>query len=209
MRLPQRLSRDLSEPLLRFRSLPIPSGTQRRGAHGRGNAERALINTGERYVFGSAFAQGVQRRSTGSEYKSLYCLPKYCLCGSSLRRSDTGSPNTRYLCRPRSSRTTEPVRPPRVLARSLPMQDQPQPPKSCVSSSFELHAGLSNTPRRLSLFHYIRGRSPSIGSYFTITVEATSDVTIEVGMIAAAARGPVKSSPRTSNWSTLSLAELQ
>jgi hypothetical protein len=52
-----------------------------------------------------------------------------------------------YLCRPRSSRTTEPVRSPRVLGRSLPMQHQPQPPKSCVSSSFKLHAGLSNTPR--------------------------------------------------------------
>jgi hypothetical protein len=94
-----------------------------------------------------------------------------------------------YLCRPRSSRTTEPVRSPRVLGRSLPMQHQPQPPKSCVSSSFKLHAGLSNTPRRLSLFHYIRGRSPSIGSCFTITVGSTTDVTIEVGMIAAVARG--------------------
>jgi len=142
---------------------------------------RAPISTGERCFSGSAFAPRIQRRSTGSECKSLCCLPKYCLCGSSPRRSDTGSPNTRFLCRSRSSRTTEPVRLPRVLGRSLPMQDQPQPPKSRVSSSFKLHAVLSKTPRRLSLFHYIRGRSPSVGSCFTTTVEATTHVTIVLG----------------------------
>src|SRR5262245_2416400 len=50
----------------------------------------------ERYVSGSAFAPHIQERSTGSDYKSPYCLPKQRLYGSSLRTSDTGSPNTHY-----------------------------------------------------------------------------------------------------------------
>jgi hypothetical protein len=114
-------------------------------------AERAPISTGVRYVSGSAPL--IQRRSMGSECKSLYCLPKYCLCDSSLRTSDTGSPNASHLCPYRSTRTTKPVHPSRVRDRSLSMQELPQPPKSCVSS-FKLHAGLI-TPRRLSLFQYI------------------------------------------------------
>src|SRR5262245_53995931 len=60
---------------------------------------------GERDGSGSAFAPRIQRRSTGLDYRNRDCPPKYCLYGSSLRTSDTGSPNTHYLWRPRSSRT--------------------------------------------------------------------------------------------------------
>src|SRR5262249_61840156 len=67
------------------------------------------VSTGERDVSGSAFA--IQRRSTGCDCTSLYSPTKYCLYGSNLRTSDTGSPNTYYLCLSRSPRTMEPVRP--------------------------------------------------------------------------------------------------
>jgi len=43
--------------------------------------------------------------ATGSVCKSRDCPPKYCLCGSSLRTSDTGSPNTHHPDPPRSART--------------------------------------------------------------------------------------------------------
>src|SRR5262249_17252163 len=62
---------------------------------------------------------------------------------------DTDSPNTHYLCRPRSSRTTEHWRSPPVLDRSLPMPEQRQSPKSCGSSSFHLHTGVSNNTQEV------------------------------------------------------------
>ena len=107
----------------------------------------AGFNTGERYVSGSAFAPRIQERSKGYDYRSPYCLPKSCLCGSSLRTSDTDSPNTHYLCRPRSSRTTEHWRSPPVRDRSSPMQEQRQPPKLCVSSSFKTPCWISNNTK--------------------------------------------------------------
>jgi hypothetical protein len=63
---------------------------------------------GERDVSGSAFAPRIQRRSTGCDCRNRDCPPKYCLCGSSLRTSDTGSPNIYYLWLPRSRRTMGP-----------------------------------------------------------------------------------------------------
>jgi hypothetical protein len=112
----------------------------------------------KRDVSGSAFAPRVQRRSTGSDCKSLCCQPKYCLCGSSRRTSDTGSPKKRYLGRARSPRTTEPGRSPRNLDCSLPTQEQRQSPKSCVSSSFNFYAGVSNNTKEAVAISICRGR---------------------------------------------------
>ena len=72
----------------------------------RADAEHAPISMGERDGSGPAFAPRIQRRSTGSDYRNRDCPPKYCLCGSSLRTSYTGSPNTNHLCLSRSPRTT-------------------------------------------------------------------------------------------------------
>ena len=89
----------------------------RRGSAGhaesspRTNAKRAPISTGERGGSGSAFAPRIQRRSTGSDYRNRDCPPKYCLYGSSLQTSDTGSPNSYYLCLSRSLRTMGPRKP--------------------------------------------------------------------------------------------------
>src|SRR5262249_12432943 len=136
---------------------------------------------GERCFSGSAFAPRIQRRSTGSECKSLYCLRKYCPCGSSLRRSDTGSPNNATCadldhCAPRSLC---------ALRLSWAEAYRCKTSHSHQNHIFKLHAGLNNTPRRLSLFQYFRGRSPSVASCFTITVEATTHVTIEVAIAPA------------------------
>jgi hypothetical protein len=73
------------------------------------------------------------RHSTGWHYRSPYCLPKYCLCGSSLRTRDTGSPNIYCLGRTRSPRTRVPRRRPPVVDRRLAIQGRWQ--KSCGSSS--------------------------------------------------------------------------
>ena len=54
-----------------------------------------------------SFADVVRARIT----KAAIALPKYCPCGSSLRTSDTGNPNTRYLCLSRSPRTMGPHKP--------------------------------------------------------------------------------------------------
>ena len=91
---------------------------------------RAPISKGERCFSRSALAPRIQWRSTGSE------LPEYCLCGTSLRRSDIGSPNN-ATCADLDHCATKPVRPPLVLGRSLPMQDQPQPPKPQLGSVLE------------------------------------------------------------------------
>jgi hypothetical protein len=110
------------------------------------------ISTGE-HVSGSVVR--VQRRSMDSDCKSLYCLPKYCLCGSSLRTSNTGSPNTHCPGLTKSPRNTEP-RLLRVRDRSLWMQELPQPPKSCVSSSFNLHAELSNNTKDVVAISFLK-----------------------------------------------------
>jgi hypothetical protein len=110
------------------------------------------ISTGE-HVSGSVVR--VQRRSMDSDCKSLYCLPKYCLCGSSLRTSNTGSPNTHCPGLTKSPRNTEP-RLLRVRERSLWTQELPQPPKSCVSSSFNLHAELSNNTKDVVAISFLK-----------------------------------------------------
>jgi hypothetical protein len=112
-------------------------------------ARHSGFNAGERDVSGSAFALRIQRRSTGSDCRSHDCPPKYCLCGSNRRTSYTGSPNRHFLCRSRSSRTRGPRRPPRIL----PMQEQRQPPRSCVSSSAISMQGLVITPRSCLYFN--------------------------------------------------------
>ena len=75
---------------------------------------------GERDGSGSAFAPRLQRRSTGWDCRSHDCPPKYCLFDSSLRTSDTGSPNSR----PRSPHTTEPRRPSPGVAQRSKQQEQ-------------------------------------------------------------------------------------
>ena len=117
-------------------------------------------SAGERDVSRSAFAPRIQRRSTGSDCKSLYCLPTHCLCGSTLRTSDTGSPNTRYLCSSRSPRTKEPQRP----LRDLPLQEQWQPPKSS-GSYVNLHAGVSNNTKEAVVISMNRSDSGRCGRY--------------------------------------------
>jgi hypothetical protein len=90
---------------------------------------------GERDVSGSAFALRIQRHSTGCDCRSLYCLPKYCLCGSSLRTSDTGSPNTHYLWRPRLPRTMGPRKPELAVTQQSRWQEQRWQLESRESSS--------------------------------------------------------------------------
>src|SRR5262249_22765159 len=79
---------------------------------------------GERDASGSAFAPRIQRRSTGSDCKCLYCPPKYCLYCSSLRTSDTGSPNTRQHRGPRSPRTMGPRTPELAVIQLSRQQEQ-------------------------------------------------------------------------------------
>jgi hypothetical protein len=73
-------------------------------------------------------------RSTGSDYKSRDCLPKYCLCCSSLRMSDTDNPNTRYPCRMRSPHTMGPHKPEPLDRRTHQQKQQWQQQRSGASS---------------------------------------------------------------------------
>src|SRR5262249_54922004 len=87
---------------------------------------------------GSAFAPRIQRRSTGSDYRNRDCPPKYCLCGSSLRTSDTGSPNTNHLCLSRSPRTTEHCKPELAVNQQSRQQKQRRQLESRESSSVSM-----------------------------------------------------------------------
>src|SRR5262245_30118793 len=100
---------------------------------------------------GFAFAPRIQQRSTGSDCKSLYCLPKYCLCDSSLRTSDTGSPNTHCLGRPLAPRTMQPRKPEPAVNRQSRQQEQRWQPESRESSSTSTLDAIT-TPSRLSVF---------------------------------------------------------
>src|SRR6476646_6800417 len=74
-------------------------------------------------------------RHTRSHCRSHDCPPKYCLCGSSLRTSDTGSPNSYYLGLIGSPRTRGPGKPGPAVARKTHRQDRRWQLKSCGSSS--------------------------------------------------------------------------
>ena len=85
----------------------------------------------------------------------LDCLPKYCLCGSSLRTSQTGSPNTSHLCHINQ-------RAPRSLCALCLSVTEAYGCKSCRRHENRAYQHLSNsmqelviTPRRLSLFQYV------------------------------------------------------
>ena len=107
---------------------------------------------GERDASGSAFAPRIQGRSTGSDCKCLYCPPKYCPCDSSLRTSDTGSPNTHYLCRARSPRTTgRPDKPELAVNQQSRQQEQRWQLESRESSSVSMLYAIT-TPSSLSVF---------------------------------------------------------
>src|SRR4249919_589027 len=95
----------------------------------------AAATAGERGVSLSACVLQRWRHSMGSHCRSHDCLPKYCLCGSSLRTSDTGSPNTHYLGRVRSPRTIGPGKPGPAVARKTNRQDQRWQLNKCGSSS--------------------------------------------------------------------------
>ena len=71
----------------------------------------AAATAGERGVSLSACVLQCWRHSTGSDCRSLGCLPKYCLGGSTVRTSYTGNPNTRCLCRSELLRTKARCRP--------------------------------------------------------------------------------------------------
>src|SRR5262249_301022 len=117
----------------------------------RANAEHAPISTGERDGSGSAFAPRIQRRSTGSDYRNRDCPPKYCLCDSSLRTSDTGSPNTHYLWRPRSPRTMGPRKPALAVNQQSRLQEQRWQLESRESPSVPMLDAIT-TPSGLSVF---------------------------------------------------------
>jgi len=106
---------------------------------------------GERDGSGSAFAPRIQRRSTGLDYRNRDCPPKYCLYGSSLRTSDTGSPNTHYLWRPRSSRTMGRCKPELVVNQQSRQQEQRWQLESRGSSSASILDAIT-TPSGLSVF---------------------------------------------------------
>ena len=117
----------------------------------RTNAERAPISTGERDGSGAAFALRIQRHSTGSDYRNRDCPPKYCLCGSSLRTSDTGSPNTNHLCLSRSPRTTGNCKPELAVNQQSRQQKQRRQLESRESSSVSMLDAITNTERPVSI----------------------------------------------------------
>ena len=84
----------------------------------------AAATAGEGDVSLSACVLQRWRHNTGSHCRSHDCLPKYCLCGSSLRTSDTGSPNSYYLGLIGSPRTRGPGKPGPAVARKTHRQDQ-------------------------------------------------------------------------------------
>jgi len=91
------------------------------------------------------------RHSTGSDCKILHCPPKYSLCGSSLRTSDTGSPNTHSLYLSRSPRTTGPRKPKLAVTRQTPQQERRWYLESSDSSSASILDAVNNTERPVSI----------------------------------------------------------
>ena len=112
----------------------------------------------ERGVALSACVLWRWRHNTGSDCKSLYCPPKYCLCGSSLRTSDTGSPNRHCLCRSRSRRTKGPRKPEPAVERRTHQQEQRWQQKSVGSSSTSVLDAGNNTETVVSI-HRVTCRS--------------------------------------------------
>ena len=111
----------------------------------------AAAIAGERGVSLSAGLPQRWRHNTGSDCRSHDCLPKYCLYGSSLRTSHTGSPNTRYLCPSVSWRTKGPHKPePDVDQRSY-RQEQRWQQKSGGSSSISVLDAGDNTETAVSI----------------------------------------------------------
>ena len=90
------------------------------------NDMSGAATAGERGVSLSAGVLQRWRHSTGSHCRSHDCLPKYCLCGSNLRTSHTGSPNSYYLSLIGSPRTRGPGKPGPAVARKTLRQDQLQ-----------------------------------------------------------------------------------
>jgi hypothetical protein len=84
----------------------------------------AAANVGERGVSLSACVLQRWRHSTGSDCRCHGCLPKYCLCGSTVRTSYTGNPNTRCLCRSELLRTKGPRKLGPAVARNTHRQEQ-------------------------------------------------------------------------------------
>src|SRR5207342_3886705 len=111
----------------------------------------AAATAGERGVSLSACVLQRWRHSMGSHCRSHDCLPKYCLCGSSLRTSDTGSPNTHYLGQIRSPRTRELRKPGPAVARKTHRQEQPWQLNSCGSSSTSVLDAGDNTETAVSI----------------------------------------------------------
>ena len=95
----------------------------------------AAATAGERGVSLSACVLQRRRHSTGSHCRSHDCHPKYCLCGSSLRTSYTGNPNTRCSYRSELPRTTGPRKLGPAVARKTHRQEQRWQIDSCGSSS--------------------------------------------------------------------------
>ena len=114
---------------------------------------------GERDVSLSVRVLQRWRHSTGSDCKNLHCPTKYCLCGSSLRTSDTGSPNTHSLYLSRSPRTTGPRKPKLAVNRQTPQQERRRYLESSVSSSASMLDAVNNTERPVSIRPAIRSRS--------------------------------------------------
>src|SRR5262249_44186867 len=77
--------------------------------------------------------------------------PKYCLCDSSLRTSDTGSPNTNHLCLSRSPRTTEHCKPELAVNQQSRQQKQQRQLESRESSSVSMLDAIT-TPNGRSVF---------------------------------------------------------
>ena len=88
--------------------------------------EKPLVsagNIGVRHVLrlvkaSAAFPGPPALRGSSGEVRARN-YQNYCLCGTSLRRGDTGSPNN-ATCADLDHCATKPVRPPLVLGRSLP-----------------------------------------------------------------------------------------
>ena len=84
----------------------------------------AAATAGERGVLLGACILQRWRHSTGSDCRCHDCRPKYCLCGSSLRTSDIGSPHIWHLGLIGSPRTREPRKPEQAVPRKTHRQDR-------------------------------------------------------------------------------------
>ena len=108
----------------------------------------AAATAGERGVSLSACVLQRWRHSTGSHCRSHDCPPKYCLCGSNLRTSHTGSPNSYYLSLIGSPRTRGPGKPGPAVDQ-IPKQQQRR--ESCGPSSISVVGADNNTNHPVSI----------------------------------------------------------